>query len=238
MQKLLSKRLPLAWLLMFVITTAGLGIVLVLITQPDVPSNAVLIESLQDGDKATRSTLNVGAKPISSPTLITSAASVATPTAATVSVYMSGAVMTPGVYTLPVGSRVEAAIKAAGGASSDADLEQINLAAYVSDQEHVRVPKIGDVANVAEPTTQARAPSTGSPTAQAFLLSPDEKLDLNSATALELEALPGIGPVLAARTVADRDANGPFRSVDDLMRVPGIKEGLLARFREYVTVVP
>ncbi len=238
MQKLLSIRLPLAWFLMFTIVISGAGIMLILITQAATPSNAVLIESLEDMDETTNSTPDASAKPIVSPTLSTSAASATLPTSTILSIYVSGAVESPGVYTLPTGSRVDDALKAAGGASSQADLEQINLAAYVSDQEHVRVPKIGDPTIVAGLTPSPRSQGTNSSTAQPGSKPPGEILNLNSATALELETLPGIGPVLAARIVADRDAHGSFRSVDDLMRVAGIKEGLLSSFREYVTVSP
>src|SRR5215208_5207062 len=129
MEKILSKRLPLAWLLMFIILVAGAGIMLILIFEGAAPSNAVLIESLEDGDETTLSAPQTIARPLVSPTPITSADPGTSPTPASLAIYVSGAVQAPGVYTLPAGSRVNDALKAAGGATGEADLEQINLAA-------------------------------------------------------------------------------------------------------------
>jgi len=246
MEKLLSMRLPLAWLLMFTIAIAGTGIVVMLISQGSAPSNAVLIESLEDEDQAgstpvTRATASSVSTDnadklfsSSNPTIGIPATHPPTPSA--VAVYVSGAVASPGVYTLPTGSRVDQALQAAGGASREADLERINLAAYVSDQEHIRVPRIGETP-VAAQATSTRPQRTSTPVPPASVAN-GEKLDLNRATVLELEELPGIGPVIAARIVDDRDRHGPFRSIDDLKRVPGIKEGILSQIREYVTIRP
>lgn len=246
MEKLLSIRLPLAWFLMLTIATAGTGIVVMLLSHGSAPSNAVLIESLEDEDQA-RSTpvANASLSPglagdanrsFASPTRTAIAEATHPPTPSVISIYVSGAVASPGVYTLPAGSRVVLALKAAGGASSEADLERINLAAYVSDQEHVRVPRIGETPIAANATsTRPQRTATSVPPAS---VTNGEKLDLNRATALELEELPGIGPVLAARIVDDRDMHGPFRSLDDLKRVPGIKDGILSQIREYLTIAP
>ena len=246
MEKLLSIRLPLAWLLMVTIATAGMGIVVMLLTYGSAPSNAVLIERLED-EANTRSTpvASAVASAVSAEnaeSLFSSSKTTANiqathlPTPSSVAVYVSGAVASPGVYTLPLGSRVDQALKAAGGATGEADLERINLAAYVSDQEHVRVPRIGETPVAATPisTRPQRTATSASPTSFAI----GEKLDLNRATALELEELPGIGPVLATRIVDDRDKHGPFRSIDELMRVPGIKEGILSQIREFLTIAP
>ena len=246
MQKLLSRRVPLAWLLMFTIATAGIGIVAMLISNGAAPSNAVLIENLEDEDRAgstavasatVRSVSGVNANGVfssSNPTAGTQATH--PPTPSSVAVYVSGAVQSPGVYTLPAGSRVDQALKAAGGASNEADLERINLAAYVSDQEHIRVPRIGETPVVSGATaTRPQRTTTAVPPGSVAI---GEKLDLNEATALELEELPGIGPVLAARIIDDRDRHGPFRSIDDLKRVPGIKDGILAQIRDYLMITP
>ena len=236
MQKLLSKRLPIAWFLMSCIVVAGAGILIMLITNGAVPSNAVLIESAEDAEDLPHTTPQPIARQVASPTITTSQAA-ALPAPEILSIYVSGAVQAAGVYTLPAGSRVNDALKAAGGASNEADLEQINLAALVTDQEHIRVPRLGE-SPVAEATRTAASQDKGSTTTASAPGQTGEKLNLNNATALELEALPGIGSVLAARIVADRDQHGPFRSVEDITRVAGIKEGLLARFRDQVTVGP
>ena len=226
---------------MVVIMGASTLIIATLFAQGADPSNAVLIETLADNGgmtftQSTREASIATLGPLSGQDVPKSTpASVSTPTA--LAIYVSGAVEAPGVYTLPTGSRVNDALIAAGGATDEADLEQINLAAYVSDQQHVRVPKIGETV-VGVEGKPGRETGDVESTAQPPVLTPGVKLDLNSATALELEALPGVGPVLAARIVADRDAHGPFRSVEEIMRVPGIKEGLFSRFKEYVIVLP
>ncbi len=153
----------------------------------------------------------------------------ATPTkVAFIVAYVSGAVRAPDVYRLPVGARVKDLVLAAGGLSDDADIERINLAAPIADGQHVRVPWIGDGTAVAESTpdeSRAGADSGG-------------LLDLNRATAAELDALPGIGKVLAGRIVEWREQEGPFQSVDDLGKVEGIGPALLAKLAPLVTVAP
>src|SRR5205814_5936346 len=129
----------------------------------------------------------------------------------------------PGVYTLPLGSRVEDAINIAGGPDSNADMERVNLAARLSDEEHVSVPHKGDT-----PVTQAdRTPrAVGTRTAaqprppgtpsSAQKPTPSTKININTATAQELQALPGVGPVLAEHIIAYRSQNGPFQTAEDL----------------------
>lgn len=130
---------------------------------------------------------------------------------ATVTVDVSGAVATPSVVTLAEGSRVADAIDAAGGALPEADLAQLNRAARLTDGEKVHVPVAGEqVAGVAGPT------DTG-PTSQ-------QLININTATEAELDVLPGVGPSTAEAIVADREENGPFSTIEDLMRVSGIGE--------------
>ncbi len=135
-------------------------------------------------------------------------------------VHVSGPVARPGVVVLPADSRVADAVAAAGGALGSADLELLNLAATVADGQQVIVPRSG---------------APGQPTATP---APDGGLvDLNQADVAELEELPGVGPVLAERIVAHREANGPFGSIEDLLDVPGIGEARLATLRD-AAVVP
>ena len=138
-----------------------------------------------------------------------------TPEPATV--HISGAVRHPGIVSVDVGSRVADVIAAAGGALRSADLDRLNLAATVRDAEHVHVPAIDET---------GAAPGVGEPAPAG--------VDLNAATAIELEALPGVGPVLASRIVAHRDDHGPFATVEDLLDVPGIGEAKLAQLRDAV----
>jgi competence protein ComEA len=147
-------------------------------------------------------------------------------------VHVVGQVGSPGVVTLPVGSRVADAVTAAGGALPGADLSALNLAAVLADGAQVHVPLPGVV--VAAPAgvggDGAVAGSAG--TADGV----GGTVDLNSATEADLDALPGIGPVLAERIVRWRTDHGRFDSVDDLQQVSGIGPAAMERLRDLVRV--
>lgn len=147
-------------------------------------------------------------------------------------VHVVGSVHAPGVVELSAGARVVDAVAAAGGATTEADLSALNLARPVVDGEQVLVPRPGEVVPEppAPPPVDAAAGAGGGGSADGPGL-----VDVNRAGAGELEALPGIGPVLAQRIVADREERGPFASVDDLQRVRGIGPSLLADLRDRVT---
>jgi competence protein ComEA len=133
---------------------------------------------------------------------------------------VAGAVRRPGLYRLRDGSRIDDAIAAAGGVTGKAQLDAVNLAAPVADGEQVVVPGRGAVAAAASP------PAAGS--------SPSAPLDLNTATAEQLEGLPGIGPVTAQKILDYRQAHGAFHSVAELEGVPGIGAGRLAQLKGLV----
>src|SRR4029453_4014206 len=124
---------------------------------------------------------------------------------------------------LPAGSRVQDAIAAAGGATSGADLDAVNLARKLTDGEQVRVTGPGDPPPPPEPGA-ATIPGT-----------PSTPLDLNTATVEQLDPLPGVGEVTAGRIVAYRAAH-PFTSVDELLEVPGIGQRRFDQLRDLVTV--
>lgn len=138
-------------------------------------------------------------------------------------VHVLGAVAKPGLYILDLDARVVDALAAAGGSLDTADLRAVNLARSVSDGEQIVVPAQG------EAETQTGAGSGQAPAG-------DGLLDLNNADQAALETLPRIGPALAQRIIEWREQNGRFRSVDDLLGVPGIGEKLLAGIREQVRV--
>lgn len=124
-------------------------------------------------------------------------------------VHVTGSVVAPGVYTLPEGSRVQDAVSAAGGPLDDSDPNALNLAAPVSDGQKVSVPRPG------EQVVEEGGPFTPSGGGRG-------KVNLNTASAAELESLPGIGPVLAERIVAHRQSKGRFSSPRQLMEVSGV----------------
>ncbi len=138
-------------------------------------------------------------------------------------VHVAGAVVAPGVYTLAAGSRAADAVAVAGGAVPEADVDALNLAAPVSDGERIYVPVVGEAVPLP-------AASPGGSVA------PAGPIDLNRATAGQLDELPGIGPATAQAIVTHRDTNGPFASVDDLEQVRGIGPAKLAAIRPLVTV--
>jgi len=131
---------------------------------------------------------------------------------------VAGAVERPGVYRLAAGTRIADAVAAAGGATAKADVTLVNLAAPLADGEQVLVPQRG----AAAAASAAAAPSATAP------------LDLNTASAEQLDALPGIGPTTAQKIIDYRQANGPFRSVDDLEGVPGIGPSKVAQLKGLV----
>lgn len=152
-------------------------------------------------------------------------------------VHVDGAVVAPGVYALAPGSaRANDAVSAAGGLAPDADTSSLNLAAQLADGDKLRVPRQGEVA----------APSEGDSATAVSGLSSSGKagsrpqgaglVNINTATAEELDALPGVGASTAAAIVEDRATNGPFTSVEDLMRVSGIGEKKFAKLKAGICV--
>jgi len=152
-------------------------------------------------------------------------------------VHVVGAVASPGVVELGAGSRVVDAVTAAGGLRTDADPDRVNLAAPLEDGQRVVVPVVGQeppVEIVSSGTTPGGAAGdTAGDTAGSPRASP---IDLNKATAQELDSLPGVGPATAASIISHREKEGPFRSVDDLLDVRGIGEAKLESMRDLVVV--
>jgi competence protein ComEA len=159
----------------------------------------------------------IHAEPVAAPS--------ATPSAAILIVHVAGWVEQEGVYDLPEGSRVIDALDAAGGPKRGAELSALNLAALLTDGQQVLVPRSAPGAptgGVAEGVVAEAGTST--------------LVNINSATAEELETLPGIGEVLAATIIQYREEHGPFTSVDQLVDVSGIGEVTLEELRDHVTV--
>lgn len=158
------------------------------------------------------------------------AASTAEQAVGPVFVHIDGAVAAPGVYEL-TGSlpRVNDAVIAAGGLAGDADTSALNLAAVLSDGEKIHVPRQGE-AMAAGQTSSGAASGSDADTSSSGVI------NINTATAEELDTLPGIGPSTAAAIVEDRERNGPFASPEDLMRVSGIGEGKFSKLKDQIRV--
>lgn len=163
----------------------------------------------------------------------------------TVRVQVSGAVLEPGIYDVPASCRVEEAIAAAGGLTENADSERVNLVRKVRDGMQIRVPvqKAARTNRTQRKNAQAESglgesASGKSSSAKAGSGKKNNQMPrvrINSASASELQQLPGIGPALAQRIVETR-SRGRFSSADDLLRVPGIGKAKLAKLRDYVEV--
>ncbi len=143
------------------------------------------------------------------------------PTPEPLRVYVSGEVRQPGVVSLAPGAIVEEALAAAGGPLVSADLTALNLAAPVQAGQRIHVPRQGEATATPASSSAAAAPGL---------------INVNTASAPELERLPGIGPVLASNIVAYREAHGPFRTPEDLLAVPGIGPAKLSQIRELIVV--
>jgi competence protein ComEA len=160
-------------------------------------------------------------------------------------VHVVGAVGAPGVVRVGAGSRVVDAVVAAGGLAPGADSQRVNLAAPVVDGSRIVVPAVGQEVPVEVPTSlsgpvggQAGSGSggTGSSGAGSSGAGPAAPVELNTATAEQLDALPGVGPATAEAILAHRDAHGPFTSVEQLLDVRGIGEAKLESLRDLVVV--
>ena len=142
-----------------------------------------------------------------------------------ITVDVKGAVKSPGIYDLPVGSRVHDAVQKAGGLTEQADRKSLNLAQKVSDEALVYVPTKG------EETASQQAASGTSPST-----SKDKKVNLNKASLEELKQVKGLGGKRAQDIIDHREANGKFKSVDELKKVSGIGAKTIEKLKDYVTV--
>ena len=142
-----------------------------------------------------------------------------------ITVDVKGAVKSPGIYDLPVGSRVHDAVQKAGGLTEEADSKSLNLAQKVSDEALVYVPTKGE---------EVASQQTGSGTTAST--SKDKKVNLNKASLEELKQVKGLGGKRAQDIIDHREANGKFKSVDELKKVSGIGAKTIEKLKDYVTV--
>jgi competence protein ComEA len=159
----------------------------------------------------------------------------AAPTKAPIEVHVIGAVVRPGVYSFPEGSRVEDAVAAAGGLLTEADPNAVNLAAKLEDGQQLSIPYVGGA-----------GPSNGADSSAPFEVVPEtdspappisgDLIDINTATLEELESLPGIGSATAEKIIEFRDQNGPFQQIEDIMNVSGIGPATFDQIKDLITV--
>lgn len=142
-----------------------------------------------------------------------------------ITVDVKGAVKSPGIYDLPVGSRVHDAVQKAGGLTDEADSKSLNLAQKISDEALVYVPTKGEEA-VSQQAASGTTPST----------SKEKKINLNKASLEELKQVKGLGGKRAQDIIDHREANGKFKSVDELKKISGIGAKTIEKLKDYVTV--
>lgn len=139
-------------------------------------------------------------------------------------VHVSGAVASPGVCYLPEGSRAADAVEAAGGFAEGAAEDSLNLARILADGEQLIVARTDELA-ATNPSPGAAAPAPA-----------NAKININTATSEELQELDGVGEATAEKIIKEREENGPFATVEDIMRVPGIGEKKFEAMRDDITV--
>lgn len=163
-------------------------------------------------------------RPDPDPIMLITPTATLSPTPAPMQIHVVGAVQCPGVYALTPGSRITHAVQAAGGLRLDADAERVNLADFLEDGQQLRIPQRGEEL-APSPTPLAAALRGGTNT-----------INLNTASASELESLPGIGPAYAERIIAYRQEHGPFESCQEIMQIKGIGEGCYEQIVSQISV--
>ncbi len=148
-------------------------------------------------------------------------------TASRLKVHVIGAVAKPGLYEVDAGSRVADALEKAGGATPNADLDKVNLAAKITDGQQLAVPEKG-----AGGAASSGGQSAGAPTAAGA----NQPINLNTASLDDLNLLDGIGPKTAQKIIDYREANGGFKSIEELMEVPGIGPAKFEQLKGKVVV--
>lgn len=154
--------------------------------------------------------------------------------AASMKIHVVGAVTRPGLYEAGPGSRVADVVALAGGSTPDADLSKINLAAKLADGQQVTVPQKNSAAGGTAPGTGGGGAGPAGDAAAGA--SPGNPVNLNSANAAQLDSLDGIGPKTAQKIIDYREAHGGFRSIEELLEVPGIGQAKLDQIKGELTL--
>ncbi len=148
-------------------------------------------------------------------------------------VHVGGAVISPGLYELTEGDRVQQAISLAGGFSEGANADALNLARQVTDGEQIIVPAVQEVTNEDASSTSSTSQSSSATSSSATATG---KVNINTATSEDLQTLKGVGPAMAQKIIDDRTANGPYKTIEDLKRVSGIGDKKFAAIEASICV--
>ena len=201
------------------------------------------VESLESSNEASYVGDNAtsAASSVSSVDLLEPAAVTAESETVVMVVYVCGAVNAPGVYELNAGSRINDAVKAAGGFSPNADTVYVNLAADLKDGMKLYIPTLEETSALADKDRQrtSEAPMTydiEESESQDQADSPGGLININTASKEQLMTLPGIGEKVAGRIIEYREKNGSFSKTEDIMKISGIKEKLFSKIRDKITV--
>ena len=152
-------------------------------------------------------------------------------------VHICGYVKKPGIYELPKGSRVYDCLMAAGGFSDGADETTLNLADYLQDGTKIYVPGLLTDIDATMPLQGSSLQTqTSGVSVKSEVLSEDEKVNINIATAEQLQTLPGIGEKRAREIISYRESNGPFESIEDIQNISGIKTAIYTKIKDLITV--
>lgn len=161
----------------------------------------------------------------------------ASPAPAGIAVYVSGAVASPGVYTLAEGARACDAVEAAGGLREDASADSVNLARKLADGEQLAIPTQEQAASgAASQAGGAAASDAGAAGSSAQANAALRPVNINTAGLEELDSLSGVGPATAQAIIDEREANGPFSSIEDIQRVSGIGEKKFEKLKAEICV--
>lgn len=184
-----------------ILSAVAVGLLILVVRRPETP-RVVLQQPAQQATQQSAS------RPAASPQV-----------ASLLVVHMSGEVIAPGIYRLPVGARIDDALKAAGGPTGEGDIHRLNLAARLADGQQIVVPRRIDP--VLSQLAQSASPTPG-------------KVNVNMAGVAELDRLPGVGPVTAQRIVAYREQHGPFTSVEQLREAKLVNAATFEKIKDLI----
>jgi len=159
------------------------------------------------------------------------------PTPAPLVVYVTGAIVQPGLYQLQMGSRMADAVEAAGGFTVNANEQAVNLAAPLADGQRIQIPTLLPTPGQSNPLTPLTPQGNSQTRSTPLNPVPPGLVNINTATLEELDTLPGIGPITAQKIIDYRESNGPFKKIEDIQNVRDIGPVTFEKIKDLITVV-